>query len=144
MHRSQQSKDNGKLDRLWVGPAEILQHLSAGRYRVAGPAGEQDIETYRLKPYVPPLTHAAPPLHYYCNRESLVDCDKYVVEYIDKHRVKKNTGRDKRTRPEILQWRVKYKGFPKPEWREASDFVYDLNDVWLIVVSISLTSVLRM
>ena len=26
-----------KLDRLWVGPAEILERLSAGRYRIAGP-----------------------------------------------------------------------------------------------------------
>ena len=29
-----------KLDRLWVGPAEILERLSAGRYRIAGPYGE--------------------------------------------------------------------------------------------------------
>ena len=71
-----------KLDRLWVGPAEILERLSAGRYRIAGPYGEKQVESLRLKPYHPPLTHGAPPLHFYTDKETLVDDEKFIVEKI--------------------------------------------------------------
>ena len=38
----------------------FLERLSAGRYRIAGPYGEQQVESLRLKPYNPPLTHKTP------------------------------------------------------------------------------------
>ena len=41
---------DSKLGRLWVGPAEILQRLSAGQYRIVGPYGKQEVEALRLKP----------------------------------------------------------------------------------------------
>ena len=61
---NRQPGSGSKLDRLWVGPAEILQQISDGQYRVAGAYGEQALEVKRLKPYLPPLKHGAPPLHH--------------------------------------------------------------------------------
>ena len=50
VHR--QPGSGSKLDRLWVGLAEILQQISDGQYR---PYGEQELEVKRLKPCLPPL-----------------------------------------------------------------------------------------
>ena len=60
-----------KLDCLPVGPAEILGSLSAGRYRIAGPYDETQVESLRLTPYNPRLTPGAPPLQFYTDKETL-------------------------------------------------------------------------
>jgi hypothetical protein len=44
------------LSHLWVGPAGVLRRLSGNKYRVAGPFGEQEPESLRLRPYLPPFT----------------------------------------------------------------------------------------
>ena len=41
-----------KLDRLWQGPAEVLQHLSDFTYRVNYNGLQQVLPVDRLKPYV--------------------------------------------------------------------------------------------
>ena len=110
-----------KLDRARVGPAEVLERLSVGGFRVAGPYGPQDVESYRLKPYNPPHTHKQPPLHFYSDKETLVDDDKFIVEKFLKHQKFANKGKDKHRRPHILKWYVKYKGYDKPEWHDASE-----------------------
>ena len=114
-----------------MGPAEILERLSAGRYRIAGLYGEQQVESLRLKPYNPPLTHGAPPLHFYTDKEMLVDDEKFIVEIFLKHTVQKSRGKEKARRPNIVKWFVKYKAYDKPEWREASEFMHDINEEWL-------------
>ena len=60
-----------------------------------------------------------------------MDSEKFIIEKILKHQEFANRGRDKRTRPKILKWLVKYKGYPKPEWHEASQFLQDINEDWL-------------
>ena len=73
-----------KLDRAWVGPAEDLERLSVGRFRVAGPYGPQ-VESCRLKPYNPPHTHKQPALHFHSDQETLVDDDRFIIEKVLKH-----------------------------------------------------------
>ena len=51
------------------------------------------------------------PLHYYTDREGLK-----VLEY--------RVVRGKR------QWRVKFRGFPEPEWHYAGSFLHIINDTW--------------
>ena len=79
----------------------------------------------------PPTTHGAPLLHVYTDKETLVDDEKFIVGKILKHAVQKNRGKDKARRPNIVKWLVKYKGYDKPEWREASEFMHDINEEWL-------------
>ena len=122
---------DNKPDRVWVGPAEVLERLSVGRLRVAGSYGPQDVESYRLKPYNPPHTHKQPPLHLYSDKGTLVDDDKFIIEKVLKHQKFANKGRDKHRRPHILEWYVKYKGYDKPEWHDASEFLHDINQDWL-------------
>ena len=78
---NRQPGSGSKLDRLWIGPAAILQQISDVE-RVAGPYGEQELEVKRLKPYLPPLKHGAPPLHSYADKETLVDSEKLIIEKI--------------------------------------------------------------
>ena len=60
-----------------------------------------------------------------------MDDEKFIIEYIDNHREIVNTGRDRLRRPNILQWRVKYRGFPKREWHDACEFLHSIPDDWL-------------
>ena len=60
-----------------------------------------------------------------------MDSEKFIIETILKHQEFANRGRDKRTRPKILKLLVKYKGYPKLEWHEASEFLHDINEDWL-------------
>ena len=48
-----------------------------------------------------------------------------------KHQKFANKGKDKYRRPHILTWYVKYKGYDKPEWHDASEFLHDINQDWL-------------
>ena len=60
------------------------------------------------------------PLHYYTDREGLIETDDYVVERVLEDRV----VRGKR------QWRVKFRVFPEPEWHYAGSFLHNINDAW--------------
>ena len=102
-----------------------------GHFRVAGSYGPQDVELYRLKPYNPPHTHKQPPLHFFSDKETLVDDDKFNIGKVLKHQKFANKGKDKHRRPHILKWYVKYKGYDKPEWHDASEFLHDINKDWL-------------
>ena len=105
-----------KLDRARVGPAEVLERLSVGRFRVAGTYGPQEVESYRLKPYNPSYTHKQPPLHFSSEKETLVDDDKFIIEKVLNLKNFANKGKEKHRCPHILKWYVKYKGYDKPEW----------------------------
>ena len=60
------------------------------------------------------------PLHYHTDREGLIETNDYVVE----RDLKDCVVRGKR------QWRVKFWGFPKPEWHYAGSFLHNINDTW--------------
>ena len=60
-----------------------------------------------------------------------MDSEKFIIEKILQHQEFANRGRDKRTSPKNLQWLVKYKGYHKPEWHEATEFLHDINEDWL-------------
>ena len=60
------------------------------------------------------------PLHYYTDREGLIETDHYVVDRVLEDLV----VRGKR------QWRVKFWGFPEPEWHYAGSFMHNINDIW--------------
>ena len=96
---------HGKLKRVWQGPSEVLRRISPGTYRVNIRAREDIFTSRRLKPYVPYKDDNKVPLHYYTDREGLIETDDYVVERVLEDRV---VGGKR-------QWRVKFRGFPKPE-----------------------------
>ena len=60
------------------------------------------------------------PLHYYTDREGLIETDDYVVESVSEDRV----VRGKR------QWRVEFRGFPEPQWHYAGSFLHNIIDTW--------------
>ena len=84
-----------------------------------------------LSHIIPPNTHKQPPLHFFSDKETLVDDDKFIIEKVFKHQKFANKGKDKHRRPHILKWYVKYKGYDKPEWYDASEFLHDINQDWL-------------
>ena len=97
---------HGKLGRVWQGCCEVLGRISPGTYRV-NIRGREDIFTsWQLKPYVPYKDDQKVPLHYYRDREGLIETEDYAVERVLEDRV----VREKR------QWRVKFWGFPEPEF----------------------------
>ena len=48
--------NTSKVEQIWTGPAEVLESLGTGRYRVYTHKGEQILESVRLKPYYPPIS----------------------------------------------------------------------------------------
>ena len=54
-------RDYTQLDRVWKGPAEILQRVGVGRYKVATEKGEKILHTVDLKPCLDPLDQLPPP-----------------------------------------------------------------------------------
>ena len=82
----------------------------------------------QLKKYNPPLTDRAPHLLFYTDNETLVDDEKFLFENCLTHTVQKNRGKDKARRPNIVKWFVRNKGYDTPEWREASEFMHDINE----------------
>ena len=57
--------NTSKVDESWTGPAEVLERVGTGRYRVYTHKGEQILEIVMLKPYYPPISGNQPPLHFY-------------------------------------------------------------------------------
>ena len=111
---------HGKLERVWQGPCEVLRRISPGTYCVNIRGREEIFTSRRLKPYVPYKDDKKVPLHYYTDREGLIETDDYVVERVLEDRV----VRGKR------QWRVKFQGFPEPEWHYAGSFLHNINHTW--------------
>ena len=112
---------HGKLERVWQCPCEVLRRISPGTYRVNIRGGEEIFTSRRLKPSVSYKDDKKVPLHYYTDRKGLIETDDYAVERFLKDRV----VRGKR------QWRVKFWGFPEPEWHYAGSFMRNINDTWL-------------
>ena len=117
--------NTSKVDRIWTGPAEVLERVGTGRYRVYTHKGEQILESVRLKPYYPPISGNQPPLHFYTDAEEMVESDRYIVERILDHKPK-GRGSNRGTK-----WLVKYKGYEEPEWQDARAFLHDINEDWL-------------
>ena len=111
---------HGKLERVWQGPCEVLRHISLGTYRVNIRGREEIFTSRRLKPYVPYKDDMKGPLDYYTDRKGLIETEDYVVERGLEDRV----VRGKR------QWRVKFRGFPEPDWHYADSFLHNINDTW--------------
>ena len=108
--KEHQDKHLDKLERLWKGPAEVLKRVGTGHYRVSTDRGEEVIPTIRMKPFLGRLNGTKVPLHYYREREEMVDSEKYILEQVLKHRVRKGTH----------EWLVKYRGYPEPEWQPVT------------------------
>ena len=109
-----------KLERIWQNPCEVLGRISPGTYRVNIRGREEVFTSRRLKPYVPYKDDKKVPLHYYTEWEGFIETDDYVVERVLEYRV----VRGKR------EWRVKFRGFPEPEWHYAGSFMVNINDTW--------------
>ena len=111
---------HGKLERVWQGPCEVLRRISPGTYHVNIRGREEIFSSRQLKPYVPCKDDKKLPLHHHTDREGLYEIDDYVVERVLEDRVVRGTQ----------QWRVKFRGFPKPEWHSAGSFMHNINDTW--------------
>ena len=73
---------HGKLEWVWQGPCDVLRRISMGTYRVNIRGREEIFTSRRLKPYVPYKDNKKVPLHYYTDREGLIETDNYVVERV--------------------------------------------------------------
>ena len=111
---------HGKLDRVWQGPCEELRRISPGTCRANIRGSEEIFTSWRLKPYVPYKDDKKVPLHYYTDRQGLIETHGYVVERV----LEDSVVRGKR------QWRVKFRGFPEPEWHYAGSFLHNINNTW--------------
>ena len=126
IHKDLKNNSNtAKLDRIWTGPAEVLERVGTGRYRVYTHKGEQILESVRLKPYQAPISGNQPPLHFYTDAEEMVESDRYIVEEILDHKPK-GRGKNRGTK-----WFVKYQGYEEPEWQDARAFLHDINEDWM-------------
>ena len=95
-------RDYTELDRVWKGPAEILQRVGVGRYKVATEKTEKILHTVDLKPCLDPLDQLPPCYHWYTSVEDVVEQDKYVVETLLKNKMV-GTGRNRHR-----EWYVRY------------------------------------
>jgi hypothetical protein len=109
-----------KLEPLWQGPCEILEHVEKGRYRVALPEGPEDLHTSSLKPYLHALNGAQIPLRYFRPRMAPEAAPTTVVDQILRHRLR--AGK--------LQWLVLWKDGSQT-WEFARSFVGDVEQDWL-------------
>ena len=120
-----------KLDRLWQGPAEVLARVSRSTYRVCYNGFEQVLSTERLKPFLRSHDGTQPPLHYYSEKEGLIETAEYQVERVLAHQWRLGRQVRKNPFPAAKPWfRVKYKGYTRPEWRPVNDFMHDIQDEW--------------
>jgi transposase InsO family protein len=109
-----------KLEPLWQGPCEILDHIDKGRYSVALPEGPEDLHTADLKPYLHSLNGTQIPLRYFKPRQTPETAATTVVDRILGHR----------TRAGRLQWNVRWKDGSET-WEFARSFVGDVEKDWL-------------
>ena len=96
--------------------------MASSRYTVATADGDEDVHVGRLKPFFPDMKGKVLPYHYFrSRRERESQSDKWIVDEILDHRRHKG----------VLQWKVKWKGFDKPTWQPAKDFVGDIQSDWM-------------
>ena len=120
------SKDrmgNRKLDPLWVGPCEVLDHtVGTGRYKVEMPKGPEDVHMEDMKPYLPSVDGTAIPCLYYKPRSALPTSDLYVVDRILDHKIKNGKH----------LWKVRWRGYGSEgdTWEPASSFVGFVHQDW--------------
>ena len=128
-------EEQEKLDRVWQGPAEIIDKISDSVYWVNHNGVEQDLSVERLKPFVKLHDRRQPPLHYCAERREIHD-NSYVVEQVDNHgwRGRGANGREKRARQPFPGakpwWYVKFCGHARLEWHPAASFLHDVNNKW--------------
>ena len=126
IHKDLKNNSNTtKLDRIWMGPAEVLERVGTGRYRVYTHRGEQVLESVGLKPYQAPISGNQQPLHFFMDAEEMVESDRYIVEEILDHKPK-GRGKNRGTK-----WLVKYQRYEQPEWQDARAFPHDNNEDWM-------------
>ena len=90
---------HGKPERTWQGPCELLRRISPGTHHVNIGRREEIFTSGPLKPYVPYKDDNKVPLHYYTDREGLIETDDYVVERFVEDRVVRGKS----------QWLVKFR-----------------------------------
>ena len=114
-----ESRDRTKLDPLWMGPCEVLRHVRSGRYTIQTPYGAEDHHIDHMKPYRPDLSGKSIPFMYY-QPNTVPEGDTWIVEKILRHR---KIG-------DRLEWLVKWRGYTKPTWETAEQFVGYTQDDW--------------
>jgi hypothetical protein len=120
--RDLEDKRIQKLRPLWMGPCEILEHITRGRYKVNTPKGIEELHCESFKPYRPGLTGKSLPFHYY--QPSMAPgsaVEDWVVDKVLKHRKQKGK----------LQWLVLWKGYTTPTWEPLESFLSGIQDDWL-------------
>ena len=110
-----------KLQPLWYGPCEILEHIMAGKYRVRTPLGEELLHYDSFKPYLVSLDGTSIPFLYYRPPTTTTRADSYTVDKISRHRLRNGK----------LEWLVHWRGFAKPTWEPVTSFVGDVQNDWL-------------
>lgn len=114
-------KRRQKLRPLWFGPCEILRNVANGRYRVQTSSGPEDLHIDMFKPYHPRLNGVAIPFHYFQPDPDMDDApESYVVEKV----------LDYRKKGDRQEWLVKWRGYDKPTWQPAEDFISGMQDEW--------------
>jgi transposase InsO family protein len=134
-NRTDQPGLHPKLDRIWQGPAEILRQISPSTFLVNLNGKEVALSVERLKPFLPRRDGVNPPLHHYSERQDLHD-DSYVIEDVLAHEYRgKVRGKAKKSKYPFAGgkpwWRIKYRGFDRPEWHDVTAFLHDINKDWL-------------
>ena len=66
---------HGKLESVSQGPCEVPRRIPPGTYGVDIRGREEIFTSRRLKPYVPYKDDKKVPLHYYTDREGLIETD---------------------------------------------------------------------
>ena len=65
------------------------------------------------------------PLFFYSDHEDKPGDDTWVVESVLKHEVRSRKGKKK------IFWYVKWKSHDHCTWEPASQFVHNINDIWV-------------
>ena len=63
--------------------------MGTGRYVVSTGRCEEIIPVIRMKPFLVRLDGTKVPLHYYTEREGMLDSESYILENVLKHRERK-------------------------------------------------------
>ena len=134
-NRTDQSGLHPKLDRIWQGPAEILRKVSTNTYLLNLNSKEVILSVGTLNPYIPRQDGVNPPLHHYFEQQDLHG-DSYVVENVPDHEYRGKFREKAKKSKQPFEggkpwWRVKYRGFDRPEWHDVTAFLHEINKDWL-------------
>ena len=117
-----EGRDRGvnKLERLWKGPLEVMEHVGRGRYRISAEKGETIVPIPIMRPFRDPVSGNRVPLHFYTYRRVMVDSENFIVENILRHR---KQGRK-------VEWEVQFQRYPETEWHPMESLLHDANEDW--------------